>query len=211
MNPSFHARTTFQWQLRTRSLLLGDRTLLMAIVNITPDSFSGDGLLPASPQAIAQRVVDLVDAGADIVDLGAESTRPNATALSAADEQQRLLPVLAASLAARPTAILSVDTYHAETARAAAALGAEIINDVSGGEWGPGHAARDGADRLRRHPHAYARPPSAVAHAVATAGFRHRSHRLRRASRQDRFCSPGGHRPKRHRDRSGLRLRQTWR
>ena len=128
-------RKKFSWRLRTRSLALGERTLLMAIANVTPDSFSGDGLLPGSTEGVARQVVALLDGGADIVDLGAESTRPNATPLSAAAEQRRLLPVLEAVLAARPAAVLSVDTYHAETARAAAALGAEIINDVSGGAW----------------------------------------------------------------------------
>jgi len=135
------ARPLFEWRLRTRSLLVGDRTLLMAILNLTPDSFSGDGLrIPGNGFAAAAKLavaeaVEALDAGADILDLGAESTRPGAEPLTADEEQQRLLPVLEAVLHARPDAVVSVDTYHASTARAAIALGAEIINDVSGLTW----------------------------------------------------------------------------
>ena len=139
MNRS-NPRSRYEWQLRSRRLILGERTVLMAIVNVTPDSFSGDGLLMGgSPAADAKVAVAAAvaawDAGADIVDLGAESTRPNATALSAEEEQARLLPVLEGLRQERPTAIVSVDTYHAATARAAAKLGAEIVNDVSGLTW----------------------------------------------------------------------------
>ena len=139
-------RPRFEWQLRTRKLALGQRTRLMAIVNLTPDSFSGDGLLGGNspirlgPAAAVTKLavataVEAVDAGADIVDLGAESTRPNATPISSEQEQARLLPVLEQLLRVRPHATVSVDTYHAETARAAARAGAEIINDVSGLTW----------------------------------------------------------------------------
>ena len=139
MNRS-NPRSRYEWQLRSRRLVLGERTLLMAIVNVTPDSFSGDGLLSGGNEAADAKVavaaaVAAWDAGADIVDLGAESTRPNATALSAEEEQARLLPVLEGLRQERPTAIVSVDTYHAATARAAAKLGAEIVNDVSGLTW----------------------------------------------------------------------------
>jgi dihydropteroate synthase len=138
-------RPRFDWRLRTRTLPLGDRTLLMAILNLTPDSFSGDGLLSSPPGAFRHAgtklavaaAVEALDAGADILDLGAESTRPNATPLTADEEQSRLLPVLEALLHQRPNAVVSVDTYHAATARAAAHLGAEIINDVSGLAWDP--------------------------------------------------------------------------
>jgi dihydropteroate synthase len=134
------ARPLFEWHLRTRTLLLGERTLLMAIVNLTPDSFSGDGAMRGSEQAGAAKLalaaaVEAFDSGADILDLGAESTRPGAETLSAEDEQRRLLPVLEAVMAARPGAIVSVDTYHAATARAALRAGAEIVNDVSGLLW----------------------------------------------------------------------------
>ncbi len=134
------ARPLFDWRLRTRSLRLGERTLVMAIVNLTPDSFSGDGtqvhgLAAASAKFAVAAAIDAVDRGADIVDLGAESTRPDAVPLTSEAEQARLLPVLEGLKAQRPDAIVSVDTYHAATARAAARLGAEIVNDVSGLMW----------------------------------------------------------------------------
>jgi dihydropteroate synthase len=138
-------RPHFDWQLRTRTLALGEHTRLMAIVNITPDSFSGDGVLSsgggaqigaaAGAKMAVAAAVEAVDGGADIVDLGAESTRPDATPISAEEEQARLLPVLERLLMERPQAVVSVDTYHASTARAAARAGAEIINDVSGLMW----------------------------------------------------------------------------
>ena len=137
----FVARARFDWQLRTRTLALGERTLLMAIVNLTRDSFSGDGLASASLDAVVRIAVERLDGGADILDLGAESTRPGAEPLSADAEQERLLPVLEAVLRERPAAVVSVDTYHASTARAAARAGAEIVNDVSGLLWDEAMAA----------------------------------------------------------------------
>jgi len=129
------SRPLYRWQLRSRTLELGGRTSLMAIVNLTPDSFSGDGLAHLSVEDAIAAAVTAHDAGADILDLGAESTRPGAMNISAAEEQARLLPVLEGLLRERPDAIVSVDTYHAATARAAIRAGAEIINDVSGLEW----------------------------------------------------------------------------
>ncbi len=108
----------------------------MAILNITPDSFS-DGGRHASTEAAVAHGLALLDQGADLLDLGAESTRPNAAPLSATDEQARLLPVLTALRRARPDALLSTDTYHAATAQAALALGTDVINDVSGLLWDP--------------------------------------------------------------------------
>ena len=107
------------------------RPALVGILNITPDSFSGDGKLAGGALVHAAQ---LVAAGADILDLGAESTRPGAVPLSAATEWARLEPVLAEILAQawRPRVRLSVDTRHAETASRALDLGVEIINDVSG-------------------------------------------------------------------------------
>ena len=107
----------------------------MAIVNLTPDSFSGDGQASGGVEGGIAAAVAAVDGGADIVDLGAESTRPGAEPLTEGQEQVRLLPVVEGLLKARPGAIVSVDTYHASTARAAAMAGAEIINDVSGLLW----------------------------------------------------------------------------
>lgn len=136
----FTARTKTEWRLRTRTLALGARTLVMGVVNITPDSFSDAGKTFA-PEAAIGRALEQLNEGADILDLGAESTRPGSRAgadepaVSAEEEQARLLPVLEGILRARPDAVISVDTYKAATARAALAAGAEIINDVSGFTW----------------------------------------------------------------------------
>jgi dihydropteroate synthase len=138
-------RTAKAWKLRTRTLELGRRTLVMGVVNVTPDSFSGARALLDLDRDVAY-AVSLLDEGADIVDIGAESTRPgvrvgDAPTVSAEEEQARLLPVVEGVLRARPGAIISVDTYKAETARAAIAAGAEIVNDVSGFSWGSGMEA----------------------------------------------------------------------
>lgn len=132
---AFAPRPLFNWQLRTRVMTLGERTRLMAIVNLTPDSFSGDGLADRGLDAAVEMACRAVDGGADILDMGAESTRPGATPVSAEEEQARLLPALEAVCRERPGAVISVDSYHAATARAAAAVGAEIVNDVSGLQW----------------------------------------------------------------------------
>jgi len=133
-------RTHSPWQLRTRSLNLGPRTHVMGVVNITPDSFSDGGSFLA-PEAAIAHALQLIEEGADLLDLGAESTRPGSNAggpsptVSAHEEQARLLPVLEGILKARPDAVLSIDTYKAATARAALDAGAEIVNDVSGFTW----------------------------------------------------------------------------
>ena len=132
--PPHNPRPRLAWQLRERTLALGERTLLMAIVNLTPDSFADDGQFDGPEHAI-DRSLALLDEGADILDLGAESTRPGATPLTPEREQERLRPVLGALRAARPDAILSVDTFHASTAAMALELGADVINDVSGLRW----------------------------------------------------------------------------
>jgi dihydropteroate synthase len=107
------------------------RPALMGVVNVTPDSFSGDGKLAEHAFAHAH---DLMKAGADILDIGAESTRPHATPLTAEAEWQRLQPVLTALHHCdwRESIRLSVDTRHAQTAGRALALGVDIINDVGG-------------------------------------------------------------------------------
>jgi dihydropteroate synthase len=130
----FAVRARFAWRLRSRTVELGARTLLMGILNVTPDSFSDGGEWLDADAALAH-ALEMLDEGADIIDIGGESTRPNAVAISAAREQARVMPVLRAILAARPQAILSIDTYHAETARMAVEAGAEIVNDVSGHLW----------------------------------------------------------------------------
>ncbi|MFY9681717.1 MAG: dihydropteroate synthase [Candidatus Sulfotelmatobacter sp.] len=128
-------RAVFQWSLGTRTLELGKRTLIMGIVNVTPDSFS-DGGLYLDPEKAAARAIELLDEGADIIDIGGESTRPGAkVAVSAEEELQRVLPVITALKKQRPDAVISIDTYKAGVARAAAAAGAEIVNDISGLRW----------------------------------------------------------------------------
>ena len=133
-------RKTATWRLRTRVLELGQRTLVMGVVNITPDSFS-DGGSCLRPEMAAAYALRLLEEGADLIDLGAESTRPGSRAgaedptVSAEEEQARLLPAIERILQIQPDAILSVDTYKAETAQAALEAGAEIINDVSGFTW----------------------------------------------------------------------------
>jgi dihydropteroate synthase len=112
----------------------------MGILNVTPDSFSDGGRF-LDPDAAVNHGLRMLDEGADLLDLGGESTRPNAVALTPEEEQARVLPVLRAILAARPDAVLSIDTYHAETARAAVDAGAEIVNDVSGHLWDAAMAA----------------------------------------------------------------------
>jgi dihydropteroate synthase len=130
----FTVRTRFDWRLRTRTLALGERTLLMGILNVTPNSFSDGGQFLDAGTAL-KHALEMLDEGADILDVGGESTRPNAIPITPDEEQARVLPVLWAILTARPEAILSIDTYHAETARLAVEAGAEIVNDVSGHLW----------------------------------------------------------------------------
>ena len=148
MTPSLTAprRTRTNWQLRSRQLPLGERTLVTGVVNITPDSFSDGGQF-LEPERAVEYALHLLDEGADLLDLGAESTRPGSHAaepgfaLSTEEEQARLLPVLQAILKARPATVISVDTYKSATAQAAIAAGAEIVNDVSGLTWDPAMAA----------------------------------------------------------------------
>jgi len=147
-------RAVFQWNLGARALELGKRTLIMGIVNVTPDSFSDGGQYLDPERAIAHAESLLAD-GADILDIGGESTRPGATVaapassspaqksetapqpapVSADEELKRVLPVIAAIKKKHPNSVLSVDTYKATVARAAVAAGAEIVNDVSAFRW----------------------------------------------------------------------------
>ena len=135
------SRSVTQWKLRSRTLELGSRTLLMGVVNITPDSFSDGGNFLEPGEAV-RHGLELIEAGADLLDLGAESTKPgsmagsgNASRVSAEEEMRRLLPVIEGILKSRAEAVISVDTYKATTAQAALRLGAEIVNDVSGFAW----------------------------------------------------------------------------
>jgi dihydropteroate synthase len=130
-------RPPFTWKLRSRSLELGAHTLVMAVVNVTPDSFSDGGQYFSEDLAVF-RALEALDQGADILDLGGESTRPGRREpVSADDEIARVLPVVQRVLHRRPNAVISVDTYKATVARAAVVAGAEIINDVCAGQWDP--------------------------------------------------------------------------
>jgi dihydropteroate synthase len=135
-------RPVFTWNLGGRSLELGKRTLVMGIVNVTPDSFSDGGQYLAPDQAVGH-ALKLLDEGAEMIDVGGESTRPGANvgrenpSVSSEEELRRVLPVIATLKQVRPAAIVSVDTYKAKVAEAAVEAGAEIVNDVSGFQWDP--------------------------------------------------------------------------
>jgi len=151
-------RPVFEWNVGSRSLQLGKRTLVMGVVNVTPDSFSDGGLHFDRDHAV-EYGLQLLQDGADIVDVGGESTRPGASVLTSAEagknkspgaqtcpdrqpvsekeELERVIPVIAALKQQRPLAVISVDTYKANVARAAVEAGAEIVNDVSGFRWDP--------------------------------------------------------------------------
>ena len=118
-----------------RTLVLGDRTLVMGVINVTPDSFSDGGAL-LDPQAAIDAGLKMVADGADLLDVGGESTRPGAEPLPAAEEQRRVLPVIAA-LAPRAGVPVSIDTYKASVAEAALEAGAAIVNDISGLRYEP--------------------------------------------------------------------------
>jgi dihydropteroate synthase len=118
-----------------RTLELGSRTLVMGIINVTPDSFSDGGVLFDPARAI-EAGVQMVADGADVLDVGGESTRPGAQALDAAEERRRVLPVIE-GLVRRVNVPVSVDTYKASIARAALEAGAALVNDVSGLRYEP--------------------------------------------------------------------------
>jgi dihydropteroate synthase len=143
-------RPNFTWNIGSRQLELGPRTLVMGVVNVTLDSFSDGGQFHDPAHAV-EHALRMLDMGANIVDIGGESTRPGANvsasnsiistgrpeAISANEEVARVLPVIEGIKSLRPDAIVSIDTYKAETAQAAVAAGADIVNDVSGLQWDP--------------------------------------------------------------------------
>jgi dihydropteroate synthase len=157
-------RPVFTWNLGIRTLELGKRTLIMGILNVTPDSFSDGGQFLDRDRAV-EHALRLFSEGADIVDIGGESTRPGArvlateeglspkqraaatatipvsstakSAVSETEELNRVIPVITELKKRRPDAIISIDTYKASVARAALKAGAEIVNDVSGFRWDP--------------------------------------------------------------------------
>ena len=126
---SMSPRQRYWLRLPSRVLLLGERTLLMGVLNVTPDSFSDGGLFLNAQAAIA-RALEMERAGADILDVGGESTRPGADSVGADEELARVLPVLE-GLRGKLRIPISVDTQKAAVAEAAIAAGAEIVNDVS--------------------------------------------------------------------------------
>ncbi|HLV96857.1 MAG TPA: dihydropteroate synthase, partial [Candidatus Acidoferrales bacterium] len=123
-------RRKFRLKLPSRTLVLGERTLVMGVLNVTPDSFS-DGWLHLDPDAAVERALDIERQSADMIDIGAESTRPGSEGVSVEEELRRILPVLR-KLRGKLKIPLSVDTSKAEVAEAAAEAGAEIVNDVTG-------------------------------------------------------------------------------
>jgi len=118
-----------EWKLPRHTLPMGERTLLMGILNVTPDSFSDGGRFYEAERAL-ERGRELIAEGADIIDVGGESTRPGAGPVTAEEEMRRIIPVVK-HLASETEAVISVDTTKAEVARAALLAGAEIINDIS--------------------------------------------------------------------------------
>jgi dihydropteroate synthase len=133
-------RPRYGWDLGSRRLPLGGRTLIMGVLNVTPDSFSDGGLYFDTFSAV-EHGLRLFDHGADILDIGGESTRPGATtgtgaqSVSQEEELRRVLPVVRELKRRRADAVISIDTYKAEVARVMVQAGAEIVNDVSGFTW----------------------------------------------------------------------------
>ncbi len=137
-------RPCYIWRLRSRELELGRRTLVMGVVNVTPDSFSEGGQF-AEPEAATLHALRLLDEGAGILDIGGESTRPGTRVqpdesshkplVTEEEELRRVIPVIEGVLKARPNAVISIDTYKAAVARRAVESGSEIVNDVSAFQW----------------------------------------------------------------------------
>ncbi|MDD7986353.1 dihydropteroate synthase [Lentisphaera marina] len=123
-------RKRYTWQCRNKNLVLGDRTLIMGILNSTPDSFSDGGQFYSLDKAL-EHSLKMESDGADIIDIGGESTRPGAERVSLEEELNRTIPLIEA-LRAESDVAISIDTTKAEVARQALLAGANIINDVSG-------------------------------------------------------------------------------
>src|ERR1035437_8631051 len=124
------SRKIYYWKLRDSEMQLGERTLLMGVLNVTPDSFTDGGRYNDPDRAYA-RALELEEQGADIIDIGAESTSPGSQRVSAEEEWRRLAQVLK-KLKDKLTIPISLDTYKAETAERAFEYGIEIVNDPSG-------------------------------------------------------------------------------
>src|SRR5258708_3663469 len=124
-----------QWKLARRSLPYGARTLVMGVLNVTPDSFSDGGKFYSLESAV-EHALQMIAEGADIIDIGGESTRPGSAFISEAEELQRVIPVIK-TLATEASIPISVDTTKSAVARAALEAGAEIINDISALQFDP--------------------------------------------------------------------------
>jgi dihydropteroate synthase len=145
-------RRKFRLRLGSQTLVLGERTLVMGVLNVTPDSFS-DGGKYLEPEAAVEQALGMEEAGADLLDVGGESTRPGSQGTSAAQELDRILPVLE-GLRGRIKIPISVDTRRAAVAELALRAGAEIINDISGLQHDPqiaSVAARQGVPLVLMH------------------------------------------------------------
>jgi dihydropteroate synthase len=158
-------RRLFYWKLKSREIKLGERTVILGVLNVTPDSFS-DGGRYQEPERAYARALELEEQGADIIDVGAESTRPGSKPISPEEELRRLIPVLK-RLAGKLTIPISVDTYKAEVAERALDHGVEIINDPSGLTLDPQLAKttsnRDAGlilNHMRGRPESWAKLPS---------------------------------------------------
>jgi len=144
--------TVRKWKIARHTLSLGERTLIMGVLNVTPDSFSDGGQFDAPERALEHAERMLAD-GADIIDVGGESTRPGSEPVSVEEELRRVGPVVE-QIAKLPGAIISIDTTKSEVARAALAAGAEIVNDISALRFDlyiADEAARAGAGLILMH------------------------------------------------------------
>ncbi|MET1012019.1 MAG: dihydropteroate synthase [Actinomycetota bacterium] len=140
------------WRCRDRELALGAQTLVMGIVNVTPDSFSDGGMFPDADAAV-RHGLRLLEEGADVLDVGGESTRPGSEPVGSEEETLRVLPVLEGLRREAPEAFLSVDTRAPSVAEQALAAGADVVNDIGAGT-DPAMfdaAARSGAGMVLMH------------------------------------------------------------
>jgi dihydropteroate synthase len=158
------SRKRFDWKLKDHQIRLGDHTVVVGVLNVTPDSFS-DGAKFLDPDRAFARGIQIEEQGAGIVDIGAESTRPGSSRISEEEELRRLVPVLK-RLRGKLSVPISVDTYKASVAERALELGAEIINDPTGLTFDPQLAsvvARHGAgliiNHMRGNPESWAKLP----------------------------------------------------
>lgn len=129
MDGLFVMRKTYNWTLPRTEISLGKRTVVMGILNVTPDSFSDGGRYSDVNTAVA-RALEMEEQGADMLDIGGESSRPGSTPVSESDELRRVLPVVEA-LSGKLTIPISIDTYRSVVARSALAAGAQVVNDIS--------------------------------------------------------------------------------